>query len=288
MIRKFFTILLLLPVYFYKYCISPMTPASCRYTPTCSEYAVQALKKHGPIKGFWLAAKRIGRCHPWGGSGYDPVPEKMRFYNIHTHHPAEDPSVIEIVNEIIKEQPNKLETPYRSYGIHPWYINNVEQQMEQLQQLVSLPETVAIGEAGLDKLAETDFVVQQKVFKAQAVLAESVQKPLIIHCVKAWPELLAMKKEIKPSVPWIIHGFRGKPELAEQLIEQGFYLSFGAQFNPAALQQAWPEHLLAETDETETPIQQVYQQMADSLALPLEVVASKLAENTTSVFCFLK
>ena len=69
--KRFFTTLLLLPV---KYCISPMTPASCRYTPTCSEYAVQALKKHGPIKGLYLAVKRILRCHPWGGSGYDPVP----------------------------------------------------------------------------------------------------------------------------------------------------------------------------------------------------------------------
>ena len=74
MIKRFFTFLLLLPVYFYKYCISPMTPASCRYTPTCSEYAVQALKKHGPVKGLYLAVKRILRCHPWGGSGYDPVP----------------------------------------------------------------------------------------------------------------------------------------------------------------------------------------------------------------------
>lgn len=72
--KKFFTTLLLLPVYFYKYCISPMTSASCRYTPTCSEYAVQALKKYGPIKGLYLAVKRILRCHPWGGSGYDPVP----------------------------------------------------------------------------------------------------------------------------------------------------------------------------------------------------------------------
>ena len=74
MIKRFFTFLLLLPVYFYKYCISPMTPASCRYTPTCSEYAVQALKKHGPVKGLYLAVKRILHCHPWGGSGYDPVP----------------------------------------------------------------------------------------------------------------------------------------------------------------------------------------------------------------------
>ena len=72
--KKFFTYILLFPVYFYKYLISPMTPAACRYTPTCSEYAVQALRKHGPIKGLYLAIKRILRCNPWGGSGYDPVP----------------------------------------------------------------------------------------------------------------------------------------------------------------------------------------------------------------------
>lgn len=66
--------LLSVPVWFYRACISPMTPPSCRYTPTCSQYALEALKKHGPVKGLWLSVKRISRCHPWGGSGYDPVP----------------------------------------------------------------------------------------------------------------------------------------------------------------------------------------------------------------------
>lgn len=66
--------LLILLVKFYKGAISPMLPAACRYTPTCSEYALQALRKYGPFKGLWLALRRIARCHPWGGSGYDPVP----------------------------------------------------------------------------------------------------------------------------------------------------------------------------------------------------------------------
>jgi putative membrane protein insertion efficiency factor len=74
MMRSLVIYLLLAPVYFYKYCISPYTPASCRYAPTCSEYAIQALKKHGPFKGLYLATRRILRCHPWGGSGFDPVP----------------------------------------------------------------------------------------------------------------------------------------------------------------------------------------------------------------------
>jgi putative membrane protein insertion efficiency factor len=72
--NKLLSYILLLPVYFYKYCVSPHIPASCRFTPTCSEYALQAIKKYGIFKGFWLAAKRIFRCHPWGGHGYDPVP----------------------------------------------------------------------------------------------------------------------------------------------------------------------------------------------------------------------
>ncbi|MBR5105224.1 MAG: membrane protein insertion efficiency factor YidD [Alistipes sp.] len=59
---------------FYQKFISPLKPPSCRFTPTCSQYAIEAIRKYGPIKGCWLAAKRIGRCHPWGGSGYDPVP----------------------------------------------------------------------------------------------------------------------------------------------------------------------------------------------------------------------
>ncbi|MGH1364836.1 MAG: membrane protein insertion efficiency factor YidD [Calditrichia bacterium] len=61
---------------FYQLLISPFTPPACRYVPTCSEYAVQAIQQHGPLAGSWLALKRISRCHPWGGSGYDPVPPK--------------------------------------------------------------------------------------------------------------------------------------------------------------------------------------------------------------------
>ena len=61
-------------VRFYRMAISPWTPAACRYTPTCSAYAIEAIEKHGSMKGSWMALKRIGRCHPWGGNGYDPVP----------------------------------------------------------------------------------------------------------------------------------------------------------------------------------------------------------------------
>ena len=73
-IRQAFVWLLIIPVKIYQWVISPMIGPSCRYTPTCSAYSIEALKKHGPIKGLWLSIKRILSCNPWGGSGYDPVP----------------------------------------------------------------------------------------------------------------------------------------------------------------------------------------------------------------------
>jgi len=73
-VKKIGISITLIPIYFYKYCISPLTPASCRFTPSCSEYALQAIKKYGPLKGGYLSIRRIFRCHPWGGSGFDPVP----------------------------------------------------------------------------------------------------------------------------------------------------------------------------------------------------------------------
>ena len=75
MVSKGVVWLLVLPIRFYQIAISPLLGPSCRFTPTCSDYARQALLKHGPVKGLWLAVRRILRCHPWGGSGYDPVPD---------------------------------------------------------------------------------------------------------------------------------------------------------------------------------------------------------------------
>ena len=74
--RRLLSKMLIMPIRFYQIAISPLFPPACRYTPTCSQYAIEALRLHGPFKGLWLALKRIGRCHPWGGSGYDPVPPK--------------------------------------------------------------------------------------------------------------------------------------------------------------------------------------------------------------------
>ncbi|MBR4964025.1 MAG: membrane protein insertion efficiency factor YidD [Alistipes sp.] len=74
LVKRLLSYPLILLVRFYQVCLSPLKPPSCRFTPTCSQYAIEALRKHGPIKGLYLTARRLLRCHPWGGSGYDPVP----------------------------------------------------------------------------------------------------------------------------------------------------------------------------------------------------------------------
>lgn len=79
-IKKIIEYIVLAPIYFYRYAISPLKPPSCRYTPTCSAYTIDAVKKHGPIKGGWMSLLRILSCNPWGGSGYDPVPDKFQIW----------------------------------------------------------------------------------------------------------------------------------------------------------------------------------------------------------------
>lgn len=220
---------------------------------------------------------------------------EMTYYDIHTHQPSVRPEDIAIVNTIVEaghspesDEANNLEASlspnYRSVGIHPWYINNVHVQLAELEMLVFQPGVVAIGEAGLDKLAEPPLNIQEEVFLAQIALSEETGKPLIIHCVKAWAEIIEIRKRLKPRLPWVIHGFRGNSDLARQLLRQGLYLSFGEHFNPDALRVAWPGSLFAETDDKTDDIRSVYRQIACALDFSPEQVAAQIAENVRNIF----
>lgn len=222
----------------------------------------------------------------------------MNYYDIHTHHQPSDPDVTAIVNTLIgpdgqvSPPPSDSRPVYCSAGIHPWYIGDISRQFDTLKRLASLPHYVAIGEAGLDKRRGAPLGIQLTLFEAQARLAETCGKPLLIHCVKAWPELIAAKKRLVPSGPWIIHGFRGNGTLAAQLLEQGFRLSFGARFNPDAARAAWPDRLFAETDEMseinetdqsgeirKSAIGTVYARLAAALQLTPSELGAQLAAN---------
>lgn len=181
----------------------------------------------------------------------------MTYYNIHTHQPAANPNEIAIISLDIRKQLLLKTDLYYSAGIHPWFAN--KNMPELLYEIAKLPSVVAIGEAGLDKLTDTTWELQKNIFLYQTKLAEELQKPLIIHCVKAWQELIAIRKISKPTIPWIIHGFRGKKELASQLIQLGFYVSFGLHYQPEALFEVWnANRLFVETDDKEISIQEIY------------------------------
>ncbi|MDR3142179.1 MAG: TatD family hydrolase [Tannerellaceae bacterium] len=212
----------------------------------------------------------------------------ITYYNVHTHSPSRHSDEITILNRIIRgkeeKEKSKEEAGFLSVGIHPWYIEDVAVQMKQLRDVAALPEVVAIGEAGLDRLTDTPIDIQRDIFARQAHLAEALQKPFIIHCVKAWEELIAVKKQIKPKTAWIIHGFRGKPDMAEQLVYQGFYLSFGAYFNPGSLPTGYPDHILTETDDKDSNIQMVYRQIASALHITEEELGKQIQKNVKSLF----
>lgn len=153
-----------------------------------------------------------------------------------------------------------------------------------LTEVLFDPAVVALGEAGLDKQINTPVSLQIELFTEQVKLSEEFKKPLIIHCVKAWDELLAVKKENNPEMIWVIHGFRGNGILAKQLIRKGFRLSFGPKFNPEALRVAWPDYLLAETDEATISIEEVYINIAQTLNIPIDLLALTLRKNVKEVF----
>lgn len=171
-----------------------------------------------------------------------------------------------------------------SCGIHPWYSEDATPQMKFLEEVSSHPRIVAIGECGMDKLKGPEQDIQKKIFEQHIHLSEKLKKPLIIHCVKAWETLVALKKQHKPTQAWIIHGFRGKPEMTRQLVQLGFRFSIGMKFNKKSLPHIPLERMFCETDDDDVPISEVYLSIAQELQLDLENFTSAIKKNVEEVF----
>lgn len=172
-----------------------------------------------------------------------------------------------------------------SVGIHPWYIQgDVPMEWTVFEEQILHPQVLAIGEAGLDKLAQTPMKLQELVFRKQVEWAERVAKPVLIHLVKAVDELVRLKRELRPVQPWIIHGFRGKATLADMLLHHGFYLSFGFRFQEAALLRVPADRLFLETDECDKDIYQLYRQVALVRGCSYEDLFESVARNVKDVF----
>ena len=254
--------LLILPIKFYQRCISPLLPAACRYTPTCSHYAVEAIQAYGPIKGVWMGIKRIVSCNPWGGHGYDPVPPVIT--NFHSHDTSAQEALISVDIDDFKPQYGKV----YSVGLHPWHIgDDWQQKIEKLKEAAQHQLVVAIGETGLDSLKGASLEVQEQVMQAHINIASASGKPLIIHCVRTSQQVLKLWRDNPEAhnVAWVIHGFRGNENVARQLLDAGFYLSYGSKHNAEALAITPIDHLLVETDdEPSSTIKQALKEVAQA------------------------
>lgn len=169
--------------------------------------------------------------------------------DVHTHLPA--------LNAIVNVTPFGSGNPfmagcqYYSIGIHPWLADKADQtSLQRLRSLAADDRVVAIGEAGLDARRGPQLSLQNPIFRYQAELASELGKPLIIHAVATFPQIIALRRELRADVPWIVHGFRGKPQLAAELVRHGFYLSLGTNYNQSVPSAVPTDRLLHETDQT--------------------------------------
>ena len=213
----------------------------------------------------------------------------MKLINIHTHESSRNSEVLEIVNQY----PNSFDknVPYFSIGIHPWYINADSWQAELaiIEEKLQLENCLALGECGLDKRRETPIEFQIEVFEAQLLLAEKYKMPVIIHCVAAFQELIALKQKLKITVPLVIHGFSKSGELADQLLKHGFYISFGKYLvkNPElelVFQTIPNDRFFLETDTIEEGIEQVYDLAAKYKNIDVVTLQQIVTKNFNTVF----
>lgn len=181
---------------------------------------------------------------------------------------------------------------FYSIGLHPWYINrqSLEQQFNDLTSHVYSNNVLAIGECGLDKVCATDWQVQIEALKMQIGLANRVNKPLVIHCVRAYEEVLKILRDDHVQVPVIFHGFNKNRQLAEQLIKSEYYLSFGAallqESAPARDVVAYipPEKWFLETDDAAISITDIYNAAASIRKTPPDALILQLGKNFETVF----
>ena len=213
----------------------------------------------------------------------------MQYFNLHTHKFTNNPSVLELVNQYPWEFDDSL--PNYSIGIHPWYIdeNRLESDLKIIEEKLKLKECLAIGECGLDKRIEIPMEVQTAVFEKQIALAEKYHKPLILHLVAAFDELIVIKKRMKISVPIIIHGFSKNEQVAKQLIDNGFYISFGKYLlrNPelkSVFQSIPNDRFFLETDTIEETLDEVYTLAAKYKNIKIEDLIEMVNSNFKKVF----
>ena len=212
----------------------------------------------------------------------------MQFIDIHTHTSSIQKDVFSIENKY----PNSTDfsTPF-SIGIHPWYIseNTLQNDIKIIEEQLSSENCYALGECGLDRITDVDFSLQIKVFKQQIQLSEKYNKPLIIHCVRAFQEIIQLKKEMNPKQPWIVHGFNKNHQIAFDLIQHQICISFGESLlKNERLQETFSklplDFLFLETDTSEEHIEYIYNIASELRKTEKQDIINTVKQNFSRIF----
>ena len=213
--------------------------------------------------------------------------------DLHTHQHKSDSS-IQILNIFAQDLPLPEDEYLYSAGLHPWHLGLVNREacLEAMDQAMDNKNLVAIGECGLDRSIATDFAVQEWYFRKQIELAEKHSKPLIIHNVRAFPELIHLKKEFKSNIPWIIHGFQANQPITLQLIRHNFYFSVGESLlttlqKKEILTVIPLDHLFLESDDRDVSISTIYKLASQILNLREEMLRDIILTNFKQIFGIL-
>ena len=220
-------------------------------------------------------------------------PRPGDYIDIHTHDSRPFPGVFAVENIMAHENRDaeSISAPVFTAGIHPWHLdgNNSVTLLDYIRRIASSPNLIAFGEAGFDKLRGPSHEIQLAVFSEQVRIAGEFGKPLVIHCVKAWNELQEAHRDLKPVTPWLVHGFRGKKELALQLLNRGMYISFWFDFvirpeSSGLIKSLPPERIFLETDGADADIRDIYAKVSADLGLGVDKLKKRISDNYRELF----
>lgn len=211
----------------------------------------------------------------------------LPFLDLHTHHQRQETELRQIISYSVAAEQEAVwaQEATVSIGLHPWFarMDHLEADLARLTVLARLPEVKMIGECGLDRLRGEPLARQLIIFRKQIVLAMEVDKPVIIHCVRCFEELMMLSKTLNPAVPMIVHGFNKKENLGLKLLNQGFRLSFGQSIlkpdSGAAKLLKDLDMFFLETDDGECSIQEIYQAAANLKKCTVEELKALIFAN---------
>jgi TatD DNase family protein len=214
------------------------------------------------------------------------------FIDIHRHSPEKGKAHRYIRNLFHNQTSEIYPGELYSVGLHPWHVldNTLVSDLKLVELAANDTQVLAIGETGLDKKIDIPIDIQFQAFELQTDIAKKAGKPMIIHCVRAYNEIVELKNKSCHKNPWLIHWFNASEQMGLQLIKHGFYLSFGHMLfaEESKAYKAFPhiplEYLFFETDDAGYEIDEVYLRASDMLSIPLEELEARIEKNFENFF----